>query len=140
MAGQLNENNIYIKHYASLCNTLTDVDNLLPYFVQENIITANDMQQFNAITSKPQKVQRLLSHISGPLQAGDTKGFYTMLTIMKEHGVQGTKDLAENITGKIKLAIDKTEDEGMTSCVLVMHCVYSGYVHTHQLHHYDTIL
>lgn len=91
---QLNVKDIFTKHYSSLCNTLTDINNLLPFFVQEKIINANDIEEINAIVTIPKKVEKLLSHISGPLTAGDARGFDTMLTIMKEHGSQSTKHLA----------------------------------------------
>ena len=89
-----NDIEIFTKHYAILCSTLTDVDNLLPYFVQENIISTSDLEEINILAATRKKVEKLLSHISGPLTAGNTKGFYSMLTIMKEHGSQSTKDLA----------------------------------------------
>ena len=103
---------IFTRHYASLCSTLTDVDHLLPYFVQDSIISTNDVQEINAIVTTRHKVQKLLSHISGPLTAGDTKGFYVMLTIMKEHGSQSTYDLAIKMSSSV---ISKTEDGGMAS-------------------------
>ena len=112
MAKQLNEKEIFHSYYASLCNTLTDVDHLLRYFVQENIINPNDVEEINAITATPKKVEKLLLHISGPLRAGDTKGLYTMLTIMKEHGNQSTHDLAVRMSHELTLANDKPEDEG----------------------------
>ena len=110
---------IFTRHYASLCSTLTDVDHLLPYFVQDSIISTNDVQEINAITTKPKKVEKLLSHISGPLTAGDTKGFHTMLTIMKEHGNWSTHDLAVKMSSEVTLAINETEDEGMASDIFV---------------------
>ena len=94
---QLNEKEVFTRHYASLCNTLTDVNNLLPHFVQRNIISTSDVEDIDTITTTAKKVEKLLSHISGPLTAGDPKGFYMMLTIMKEHGNQSTKDLAMKI-------------------------------------------
>ena len=103
---------IFTRHYASLCSTLTDVDDLLPHFVQDSIISTNDVQEINAITTKPKKVEKLLLHISGPLTAGDTKGFHTMLTIMKAHGSQSTHDLAIKMSSSV---ISKTEDGGMAS-------------------------
>ena len=109
-----NEREIFIKHFASLCNTLTDVNNLLPYFVQENIIITNDLEEINGITTTCDKVKKLLLHISGPLTAKDAKGFYTMLTIMKEHGNQSTKDLAVRMSHEVTSVINKMEDEGMT--------------------------
>ena len=111
MAGRLNEEIIFTRHYASLCNTLTDVDNLLPYFVQENIINTSDVESTDATTTA-NKVEKLLSHISGPLVAGHTEGFYVMLTIMKEHSKRSTHDLAVKMSHELTLANDKPEDEG----------------------------
>ena len=114
MAGlQSNEKDIFTNHYASLCNTLTDVNSLLLYFVQENVITTNDVEEINASKIKSERVEKLLSHISGPLESGDTKGLHTMLTIMKEYGNQSTKDLAVKMSCKVASAINKTESEGM---------------------------
>ena len=112
MAKQLNENEIFLNYYASLCNTLTDVDHLLRYFVQANIINPNDVEEINKITPTPKKVEKLLLHISGPLKDGDTKGFRTMLTIMKEHGYQSTHDLAVRMSHEVTSANNKPEDEG----------------------------
>ena len=116
---QSNKKKIFTRHYASLCNTLTDVDHLLPYFVQDNIINTKNEEEINAIATTSNKVKKLLSHISGPLTAGDAEGFHTMLTIMKEHGNQSTKDLAVRISHELTLAISRTEDEGMASDILV---------------------
>ena len=109
---QSNKKDILTKHYASLCTILTNVDSLLPYFVQEKIISTNDVEEINAITTVPKKVEKLLSHISGPLTAGDVKGFHTMLTIIKQHGNQSTKDLAKRMSHELTLTINKTENEG----------------------------
>lgn len=111
MANENKDYDIFTKHYASLCSTITDVEHLLPYFVQENIINTNDEAEIQAITTTRNKVKKLLSHIAGPLSAGYAKGFHTMLTIMKEHGNQSTKDLAVRIL-EVTSAINKTEDEG----------------------------
>ena len=94
---QLNEKEIFTRHYASLCNTLTDINSLLPHFVQKDIISTSDEDEINAIVTTAKKIKKLLSHISSPLTAGDPKGFHMMLTIMKEHGNQSTKDLAVKI-------------------------------------------
>ena len=75
LTSMANEKDIFTKHYASLCSTLTDVNNLLPHFVQGNIISTDDLEEINAITTTRDKVEKLLSHISGPLKVGDAKGF-----------------------------------------------------------------
>ena len=54
-------------------------------------------QEINVCTSNFQKNSIFLNEIAGPLQAGDSKGFYFMLKIMKTHGVDATKHLADRI-------------------------------------------
>ena len=43
----------------------------------------------------------MLLNVSGPLEAGDSHGFYTMLKIMKTHGTIATQHLAEDISKKM---------------------------------------
>jgi len=50
---------------------MVDVDNLLSYFVKESIIQADDVGVIKALTTTKDQVQKLLQHISGPLQAGN---------------------------------------------------------------------
>ena len=113
MAGvQLTEKEILNNHYASLCSTLTDIDNLLPFFVQESVISVSDLEEINACKTMRNKVQKLLLHISCPLQAGDASGFRKMLTIMEEHGIQCTKDLAVKMSSNITTSNIKRMPEG----------------------------
>lgn len=91
----LNEKNVFTDNYSKLCNTLTDIEGLLKYFVQEKLIKTEDQDEINALVKTSEKVQKLLKHIAGPLEAGDSKGFYTLLDVMEKHGVQATKDLAD---------------------------------------------
>jgi len=88
------EEEIFTEHYSKLCDTITDVDDLLPHFVQQSIISENELEVISKLNTKMEKVKELLSHISGPLQAGNSKGFYSMLGIMEERGVKATKELA----------------------------------------------
>ena len=108
----MNEKDVFTRHYSSLCNTLTDIRNLLPYFVQEKIINASDIEEITALSTNSEKVVTLLSHISGPLTAGDVKGFHEMLTIMKEYGNQSTKNLAVKISCEVISSNSKREHEG----------------------------
>ena len=101
----LSEDEVFTRHYSQLCNTLTDVDNLLPHFVQQRVISTNDLEEMNSIVSSTKKVQKLLMHISGPLKAGNTEGFYTMLRIMEEYGLKATNQLA----GQIKRSLSATD-------------------------------
>jgi len=93
----LREKEVFTHNYSKLCNTLTDIENLLHYFVQENIIKSDDQDKINILVKTSDKVKKLLKYIGGPLKVGDSKGFYTMLDIMETHGVQATKDLANSL-------------------------------------------
>ena len=95
------EHELFVAHYPELCKTLTDVDNLLPHFVKVQTISVNNHQEINAKVTLEQKAEALMRYISGPLETGNTKGFYTMLKIMEEHGNQTTQKLAEQIRNKI---------------------------------------
>ena len=105
----LTEEDAFTRHYSQLCDTLTDVDNLLPHFVEQRVITNNDLEEISAIvpSTKKQKVQKLMIHVSGPLKAGNTEVFYIMLKIMEEHGLQATNQLADQIRGSL-YATDKS--------------------------------
>ena len=109
---QLTEREIFKKYYASLCITLTDINGLLPFFVQERIISFHALEEISAIITTQGKVGKLLLHISGPLTAGDATGFHKMLTIMKEHGSQATKDLAVKMNSEIEASSTEREPEG----------------------------
>jgi len=88
---------IFRDHFSKLCNTMVDIDNLLPHFVQENIIQVDDLEEIKAKPRTTDKVEKLLQYISGPLQAGNVKSFHTMLSIMEEHGTQATRELASTM-------------------------------------------
>ena len=73
---------------------MTDIDDLLKYFISANIINTDDQREIFAKARLTKKVSLLLNHISGPLEAGDTKPFRMMLDIMEKHGNASTKTLA----------------------------------------------
>lgn len=85
------------QNHAKLISTLTDVDSLLAHFVESDIIGYQEENHILAQNAQSNKVRSLLSHISGPLEGGDTKGFYKLLDIMKSKGKRATKDLAKNM-------------------------------------------
>jgi len=85
---------------------MTDIENLLKYFVTTNIITIDDQSEILDPPTITRKVTLLLRHISGPLEAGDHKPFRMMLDIMEKHGNLATKSLA--ISAK-KCLMTKTE-------------------------------
>ena len=107
-SSKLNELAVLKENYAFLCNTITDVNTLLKYFVTEKIITTDEEEEIKTYTTKSERVSKLLLNISGPLEAGDSNGFYIMLQIMKTHGVNATQHLANQIISrvdKVKLPI-----------------------------------
>ena len=69
----------------------------MPHFVKEKIITPDDQQEINGMNKLSQKASKLMTYISGPLKAGNTDVFYTMLKIMEEYGNSPTQTLAEKI-------------------------------------------
>ena len=114
--------NVFTNHYARLCDTLTDIDSLLPHFVVEKVITINDVDEINTIvpSTKKLKVQKLMTHISGPLTAGNTEVFYTMLRIMEDYGHQATQQLADQI--KRSFPITSGHNENTSYCKLLYAC------------------
>ena len=76
---------------------MTDIENILKYFVTVNIINTDDQSEILAPPRLTSKVTLLLTHISGPLEAGDTKPFRLMLDIMEKHGNLATKALAISV-------------------------------------------
>ena len=92
---------IFKDNYAKLCDTMTDVNGLLKYFVAEKIITLDQEDEIKTTVINSERVSKLLLIISGPLKAGDSKGFYTLLQIMKSYGVDATQHLAEQIITRV---------------------------------------
>jgi len=99
------------ENYAMLCNTMTDIDDLLKYFVSEEIITINEEERIKNCSTKSDKVRMLLLIISGPLQTGDKYGFYVMLKIMKKYGTKATQSLAELIKSSVSFNFSNTEGQ-----------------------------
>jgi len=97
---------------------MTDIDDLLKYFVSENIITLNE-EVIRSSTTKSEKVRNLLLNISGPLKAGYTNGFYVMLKIMKDRGTRATQNLATFLTARIN-SIDRPLLEDPESLFLLL--------------------
>ena len=100
-SSELNALAVFKENYALLCNTITDVNKLLKYFVTEKIITTDEEEEIKTCTTKADRVSKLLLNISGPLEAGDSNGFYILLQIMKTHGVDATQRLANQIIAKV---------------------------------------
>ena len=94
---------VFKENYALLCNTITDINELLRYFVAEKIITMDQHGEIEACATKSGKVSKLLLHISKLLEGGNTGGFYTMLKIMKTYGIDATQCLADHIITRINI-------------------------------------
>ena len=120
-------NTLLTNHYAKLCDTLTDIDNLLPHFVEKKVITINDLDEINAIvpSTKKLKVQKLMTHISGPLTAGNTEVFYTMLRIMEDYGHQATQQLADQIRRSLPRNSGHVHNENTNHCKYATVCMYT---------------
>ena len=74
-------------------------DGLHPHLVEKQIISADDLADIRS-AKVVEKGPTLLRHISGPLQAGQTKGFYRLLEVMREHGKLDTQEFAKRIEHK----------------------------------------
>ena len=107
------EMDVLTKHYSKLCNTLTDIDNLLPHFVEEKIVSFNDHSEINIVVISTKKVQRLMAYTSNPVRAGNTEVFYIMLRIMEEHGHHATQQLADQIRRSLTVT---NEDKSSHHC------------------------
>jgi len=99
---QSKEKEVFTVNYAKFCSTLTDIENLLKYFVEEKVINVEDLREINSKIKVSEKVSKLLQHISGPMEGGNSKGLYTLLHIMERHGTQATKDLANRLLDTLK--------------------------------------
>jgi len=105
------DNKVFRKEYSRL-SAMTDIDNLLKYFVAENIINFEDQEVITVNPRISEKARLLLENISGPLQAGNSKPFRRMLDIMEKHGNKATKELA------ISIKIHLVKSNGMFNEIL----------------------
>jgi len=97
----MKEKQVFTKNYSRFCDILKNEDNLLDKFVEKKIISYD---QAVVLRNAPitRKGQDFLINISGPLDGGQTKGFYIMLDIMKEHGRIGTQDFVADIEQQLQ--------------------------------------
>jgi len=86
-----------------LYSIMIDVDDLLPWFVQKKIITLNSPVEIWVKIAVREKVEKLLQYVSGTLDGGDVKGFFTLLNIMEVHGTQATKELSITMRSHLRL-------------------------------------
>ena len=90
------EKEIFRKNYARFCNVLKHEDDLLPYLVEKNIISWDNLDEIKA-KSAAEKGPTLLRHISSPLEVDQTHGFYGLLDIMINYGKMDTQEFARKI-------------------------------------------
>ena len=73
----------------------------MKYFVVEKLCTTEEEKQITAITTVQEILRLLLLQVSNLLKADDTRGFYIMLKVMKEHGNKETKKLADHMMNRL---------------------------------------
>ena len=97
----LSELAVFEENYALLCNTITDIiDPLMKCFVEQEVITTEE------INAAPEKLRLMLLKISDSLRTNDTRDFWMMLKIMKEHGGKGTQVLADHMISRLEVSSD----------------------------------
>jgi len=87
---------------------MTDVEDLLKYFITESIISTDDQSEIFQTKRPFQKVALLLTHISGPLESGNNKPFRIMLRIMVQHGNLSTAELGTLVQKCVTPTIEGT--------------------------------
>jgi len=108
------EKEVFGDHFSTLCDTVTDIESLLPHFLQTDIITVSHLEEINSISRITKKVEKLLLCINGSLSA---ESFNVMLNVMIKHGVEATRELAvkiqnaANIKQVLNHSVDKHEGE-----------------------------
>ena len=89
------ENEIFEKYYSQLIKILP-VKNLLYKLVSEQIISLDDIEEINSLTTSEEKCSNILETIAKSLAVGITRSFYALLDIMDNYGGD-LKFLAKNI-------------------------------------------
>ena len=93
------EYSVFMKYFAALTHTLTDIDNLLPHFISNGIITIEDTDEVKSKPRQSDQLRQLLKHIEGPLRVNDARNVYILLDVMSTHGSISTKRLAATMRG-----------------------------------------
>ena len=99
---------VFQENYAMLCNTITEIEDLLQYFKAENIITSGEEEDIKNIATNPEKTKAVMLNILTSLEAGNNK-FYAMLKVLKNHGFVPTQNLAELITMRLKVSDESSK-------------------------------
>ena len=90
------EKEIFRKNYAAFCNVLKYEDGLLPYLIEKNIISWDDLDEIKS-KNTAEKGPTLLKHILIALEVNHTQGFYGLLEVMIKHGKMHTQEFARKI-------------------------------------------
>jgi len=85
-----------------MISIISNVDSLLPHITKEKIIDFDQEKDILSKTKASDKVQELLSHISGHLRGGYIHSFHLLLDIMESYGTLTTKELATDMKNSIK--------------------------------------
>ena len=101
LTGDIPENCVFKKHYAILVDALKYTD-LYRYFVSEDIITLNDLEDISCESNSIKRVETFLKKISSSLETGFIESLHRMLCVMMIHGNLATKELAKNIKKSIE--------------------------------------
>jgi len=101
---QSREIEIIMKFYNNLCDTM-DIDSLLPYFQQVNIIPKCSLEEARS----RDKVPKLLQIILSDLQTDNGLSFYAMLDIMEQHGTQAMRHLSVSMRELVYSDHNKSE-------------------------------
>ena len=99
-AVQLPELDVLIEHFVGFTRMLFNSD-LESHFVQERIITMDDLNNLEAITATNKKSQFVLSKVHSALKVGFPAPFYKILKIMKNFGNGAVQEFSTKIDKKI---------------------------------------
>ena len=94
------EYTVFKEYYGSLKNILS-AQNLSQYLVSADVISFQDEEEICAAKISSAKSAILLQKLVGPLQSGNTYGFYQLLQVMEGHGNIATKDLAIKMISRV---------------------------------------
>ena len=94
---EIPENRIFLDNYSDLVTTLSSA-NLSQHFVSNAIITIADHHNILSKTDSHKMAETLLRPIAAALEIGYLPSFYKMLRIMKKHGNESVRALADRIS------------------------------------------
>ena len=88
-----------MKYFATIAQTLTDIDNLFPHFLSKGTITNESMDEIKSKPRHSDRLRQVLKHIENSLKVNDAENFYTLLDVMSSQGSISTKKLAATMRG-----------------------------------------